>query len=360
MNAKRITRHLKFLQLLWSGQRANVETLTGLFGISRRTVYRDISALNAAGLPVEFNPDRDTFCLATGFCATPANLTSAESQALVLLAFELGRNDRLPYFDAAQSAATKLEVGFPSNIRERLRQLRKRIQIRPSPVGTLDSKRKFYQQLVDAQLNGQVQRVHYDLGGTQGELVTKLRPYQLVFGRHCWHVIGRSSAHSRVEIFSLNRILRLDQLEECFSIPRYFRTEKFLRNAWQLFPEPGPDYRVVVRFTPKVARSVAEVEWHKTQKLKFEVDGSLVFRARVSGLSEIISWVMSYGDDAVVIRPEELQLQILKRAHRLVEAYEGRISPLRIRTNGSAKGRTSKLIPSGMEVADTSPAAVSP
>jgi len=59
--------------------------------------------------------------------------------------------------------------------------------------------------------------------------------------------------------------------------------------AWHLIPEPGPDREVLVRFDKMVAQNVAEVVWHKTQRLSFNPDGTLDFRVTVSGLGEI-SW----------------------------------------------------------------------
>ena len=50
---------------------------------------------------------------------------------------------------------------------------------------------------------------------------------------------------------------------------------KHLGNAWRLIPEPGPDWEVCVRFSPLVAKNVAEITWHKTQQTSFNPDGSL-------------------------------------------------------------------------------------
>ena len=87
-------------------------------------------------------------------------------------------------------------------------------------------------------------------------------------------MIGRSSLHREVRTFNVGRIHELMPLDEPFDVPRGFSIERYLGNAWHMIPEPGPDQDVAVRFEPLVARNVAEVIWHKTQRLVPRDDGS--------------------------------------------------------------------------------------
>jgi hypothetical protein len=78
---------------------------------------------------------------------------------------------------------------------------------------------------------------------------------------------------------------------------------------------------VVVRFSRKVAQNVAEVAWHKTQRLEFRADGSLDFHVTVSGLGEISWWILGYGDQAEVVQPPELRRIVAGHAARMIEKY---------------------------------------
>jgi proteasome accessory factor B len=89
-------------------------------------------------------------------------------------------------------------------------------------------------------------------------------------------------------------------------------------------PDSGrADQDVVVRFAPLVARNVAEVAWHKTQRIVERQDGSIDFHVSVSGLNEISWWILGYGDQAEVLRPARLRQMIADRAGKLVELYNG-------------------------------------
>jgi proteasome accessory factor B len=94
---------------------------------------------------------------------------------------------------------------------------------------------------------------------------------------------------------------------------------------------------VVVHFAPLVAQNVAEVMWHKTQRLDFQPDGSLHFHADVSGLAEIVWWILGYGDQAQVLRPLKLRRLVAQRAKRMCELYEQLPGDF-VAQNGGAKG----------------------
>jgi proteasome accessory factor B len=323
MNIQRITRLLQLLQILQSGSGHNASGLAKQCRVSRRTVFRDIDALRAAGVPLAYDKALDRYSIPSSYFLPPLNFTPAEALSLMALANELGRSDKLPFYEPALSAAMKLEGSLPPALRAQFRDLRRSIRIRPSTYSRIHDKEEFYRALLDARATRRVVRIEYDSQTECERISTKLRPYHLLFCRHSWYVIGRSSLHGEVRTFNLSRISSLKKLTERFAVPKGFSVERHLRNAWQMIPDRGSDQRVVVRFQPLVARNVAEVIWHKTQEVKYEADGSLIYRARVSGLSEIVWWILGYGDQAEVLQPKKLRRLVAQRAKNMAIMYDG-------------------------------------
>jgi len=97
-----------------------------------------------------------------------------------------------------------------------------------------------------------------------------------------------------------------------------FDLAEYIGCAWPMTPE-GKIYHVRLRFAPKVADNVAEVQWHKTQKVARNPDGSAIVDFRVDGLGETTWWILSYGDQVEVLSPAELRKTIASIAHRMVE-----------------------------------------
>jgi predicted DNA-binding transcriptional regulator YafY len=285
-------------------------------------MFRDLVALRESDVPIEFDTEHDRYSIPGAYFLPPVNFTAAESLSLMALALEMGRG-RLPFHEAAHSAVMKLEGSLPPGLREQLRDISRAIEIRPSQVSDIGDKRGCCQQLVDARAKRRIVRIEYDSLTEWERITTKLRVYHLLFSKHSWYAIGRSSLHGEVRTFNVSRIVSLEVLPDVYRVPSDFSLERHFRNAWSFIPGPGPDDNVVIRFQPLVARNVAEVIWHKTQRLDFQDDGTLLFHARVSGINEIVWWILGYGDQAVVLQPLKLRRLVAHRARVMVERYDG-------------------------------------
>ena len=281
-------------------------------------MFRDLVALRQSGVPIEFDAEQDRYSIPGAYFLQPVNFTADEALSLMALALELGKGERFPFQEPARSAVMKLEGSLPPGLRQELRYVTQAIKIWPPPISPISDKRNFYHQLVDSRADGRVVRIEYDSLTEWEKITPKLRTYQMLFCLHSWYAIGRSSLHGEVRTFNVKRILSLETLSERYNVPKSFTLERHLGNAWHFIPD-GPDEEIVVRFASFVARNVAEVVWHKTQRLEFQNDGSLLFHARVAGINEIVWWILGYGDQAEVIKPLKLRRQVAHRAQAMVE-----------------------------------------
>lgn len=120
--------------------------------------------------------------------------------------------------------------------------------------------------------------------------------------------------------FNIGRIRKIQLLDDPIRIPRNFRIDGYLRNAWRLIPEPGSDSEVRVAFPPRWPATWPN-DWHKTQRTNLNEDGSLDFQVTVSGLQEISWWIMGYGDQAEVLEPKDWRADF-SAVQKLVELYQ--------------------------------------
>ena len=324
MKDKRITRLVKLLQRLQVGRGQNSAGLAQACGVGRRTIFRDLESLRAAGVPLEFDAPAQRYSIPRGYFGPPTDLTADEALAIWVLANSVGSQPQLPLYEAAHTAMAKLERSLPAVERKRFRKAARSIRLLPLKVGSLAVKSAIYQSLVEAIDKRRTVEIEYASLTEWERITTKLRPYQVLFCQHSWYVIGRSSLHCEIRNFNLARIESAKLLNERFSVPKSFDLDQQLGNAWNMIPESGRDSRVVVKFGSLVARNVAEVNWHKTQRTRLLRDGSLLYRATVSGLNEIAWWILGYGDQAEVLRPAKLRRLIAQRARNMAAMYNGK------------------------------------
>jgi proteasome accessory factor B len=321
MKLSRIHRLLKLIGLLQAQRGYNVEALSRACDVSRRTIFRDLETFRLSGIPLCFDDQQQRYRIPGTYYLPPTNLTPEEALALIVLCHEMGGSPKLPFFGPARSAALKLESALPAGLRQQLRSVADAVEIQPPPSNPLRDRQPVYEQLLVAIATRHSVRIRYQSLTEWEEICTRLSPYRLLFSRRSWYVIGRSSLHRSVRTFNLGRMRQLEPLEDGFQVPRGFSIDRYLGNAWHLIPERGRDHEVLIRFGKMVAQNVAEVVWHKTQRVQLNEDGTLDFQATVSGLGEISWWVLGYGDQAEVLRPPQLRQIVAERAARTARQY---------------------------------------
>lgn len=323
MKPTRITRLLKLLQRLQAGQGDDAAGLAKSCGVSRRTVFRDLDTLKKSGVPIRFDKADDCYSLGADYFLPPTNLTPDEALSIIAMASQLGADNRLPFFEPAKRASDKIRRTLSPADRRVVDSVARAIHLRINTVDPLAGQAEVYEKLIQSITDRRVAKIKYGSLTEWDTITTKLRPYQLLFSRHTWYVIGRSSLHAEPRTFNIGRIREIELTAEQYARPRGFSVERYLGRAWNLMPEPGPDHHVVVRFRPLVAQNVAEVQWHKTQRLEPQGDGAVDFHADVSGLNEIVWWILGYGDQAEVLRPVKLRRLVAARAKNMLRMYEG-------------------------------------
>jgi predicted DNA-binding transcriptional regulator YafY len=289
--------------------------------VSRRTVFRDLCLLRDAGVPLVYDELHQGYQIPGTYILPSTSFTPEEALALIVLCHDVGGQLPAPFFALARNAAMKLESTLPGQLREKVRATGYAVQIQMTPANRFYGQESVYERLLQAVTERRSVRIRYRSLAEEEVICTRLHPYRLLFSRRSWYVIGRSSLHRATRTFNVGRIMELDLLEDRYEVPRGFSVDRYLGNAWHLISEAGPDREVVVRFSRKVAQNVAEVAWHKTQRLEFRADGSLDFSVTVSGLGEISWWILGYGDQAEVVQPPELRRIVAGHAARMIEKY---------------------------------------
>ena len=78
-------------------------------------------------------------------------------------------------------------------------------------------------------------------------------------------------------------------------------------------------YNIKLKFLRKVATNVTEVQWHSTQKVKHNSDGSIIVQFRVAGIDEISWWILGYGDQVQVLAPKLLRDKVTETAKNMIK-----------------------------------------
>jgi proteasome accessory factor B len=297
--------------------------LSRMFGVSRRTLFRDLKEIQEIGIQPLFSSSRRGYALPPEQFLPPINLNLQEALGLLLLVHKMRSQIQMPFKHSALLAAMKIESRLPPKVRRYCESALTLISAKAgaqAPSPTTPGLDDIFALLQSAAAQRRKVCINYDSPFDGKAIQCELSPYHLLYNQRAWYVVGLSSAHKAVRTFKLNRIRSAEMLGKLFSNdgPLEFDLAEYIGCAWSMIPE-GKMYHVRLRFAPKVANSVAEVQWHKTQKVTRNPDGSATVDFRVDGLGEITWWILGYGDQVKVLSPAELRETIVSIARKMVE-----------------------------------------
>lgn len=307
---------------LQAGKSYAVGDLSKMFGTSRRTIFRDLNELQAIGVPYRYDAKAGGYAIDPEFFLPPVDLNLQEALSLLLLAHEASKQIQLPFKRSALLAALKIENNLPVKIRQYCNSALRNISAKAAAQAPMDLLDQTFAQLQKAILNRRRVSVRYHSLFDGKIIELELSPYHLLYNCRAWYVLGFSDLHKSVRTFKLSRIRDMTMTDKCFLGGDKFDLADYLGRAWSMIPE-GRIYDVKLRFLPKVAENVTEVQWHSTQKAARNPDGSAIIEFRVDGLGEITWWILGYGDQVQVLAPKILRTRVAEIARNMIRLNEG-------------------------------------
>jgi len=324
MKSSRISRVIQILTTLQAGKSYAAGDLSKMFGTSRRTIFRDLKELQAIGVPYHYDAGTGGYSIEPDFFLPPVDLNLQEALGLLMLAHKARNQIQLPFNNSALLATLKIENNLPAKIRQYCNAALKNISTKAAaqaPIRQEGGLDKTFAELQKAVVHKNKVLIRYHSLFENKILDIELCPYHLLYNYRAWYVLGYSDVHKSIRSFKLNRIEELEVSDKRFLGGDKFDLYEYLGRAWSMIPE-GRIYNIKLRFLPKVANNVAEVQWHSTQKVTHNSDGSAIVEFRVDGIGEISWWILGYGDQVQVLAPKALRNRVLEMAKNMIKLNE--------------------------------------
>jgi proteasome accessory factor B len=318
----RLARLLSVLRLLHAHGDTGITPgeLARRTGMSKRSIYRDLNALQLElGIPLW--SDQGRWGVEPGAFLPPLRLTLPEAMAIFLSARLVTRYaDK--YEPNLSSAFMKVAEGLPDALREHVTRTLDDLAARRVDKAFNDH----VELLTKAWAQRRVVRFRYHparySGASPEARWAEVEPYLVEpsLATHALYLIGLDRTRGAIRTFKVERIGDLSLLPSTFEAPDGAALAATLRRAWDIIADQ-PETEVVLRFSPAVAARVGEATWHPSQVVAELPDGSLEWRARVSGTIEIRLWVLSWGDEVEVIEPAALRTDVAETHRRAAARY---------------------------------------
>ena len=298
----KMERLIGILSILLQRERVTAPELAEQFEVSRRTIQRDIESLCRAGIPISTAQGAGGgISIMEGYRMDRTVLTAPEMQAILA---GLRSLDSVSGTRRYAKLMEKLSAGTGGLVPSGAHML---IDLSSWYKTSLPPKIELIQGAIE-----QHRAIRFTYFSPKGESVRTVEPCYLVFHWSTWYVWGWCRMRKDFRMFKLNRVTELTTGEP-FD-PRSAPLPDL--EPERVFPIK---YQVTVLFHPSCRWRL--VEEYGADCFTVELDGRLRFTGAFPDADSVLSWVLTFGDKAELLEPEELRERLGALTKVLADRY---------------------------------------
>lgn len=210
-DTKRLSRLTAILIQLQTKRLLTATELANKFSVSVRTIYRDIRALEQAGVPIIVE-ERKGYSLMEGFRIPPVMFTENEANALITVEQLVFKNRDSSLIAAYSSAINKIKAVLLYSTKEKVELLTNRIATSPALLNSNTSNSLILIQ--NALTDFKVLNILYWSEHKDEKTNRRIEPFALYYNlQESWTLIAYCQLRKDYRMFRLDRILKIEILE---------------------------------------------------------------------------------------------------------------------------------------------------
>lgn len=303
---------MSILLLLQTRGRMTAAQLAEELEVSVRTVYRDMEALGAAGVPLYGDAGHaGGYRLLDGYRTRLTGLTAGEAEALFLAGVP-GPAADLGLGAVLAAAQLKVRAALPPQLRDHADRISGRFHL-DAPGWYADAEEVPYLSAVaDAVWNNRILYIVYRRWRTPTDVERRLEPYGLVLKAGRWYVVAAPGPRT----FRVDQILELTPSDDEFTRPGDFDLAAY----WTAYQRDFHDrlYRgeAVVRLAPGVTLTRPAKAGGRPDD-----DGWTLATVPIESVDHAHAEFLRLGTDIEVLAPPELRAKLARTVSELAERY---------------------------------------
>ncbi len=147
-----------------------------------------------------------------------------------------------------------------------------------------------------------------------------LAPYGIIYGSNVY-LIGVEGNWVNPYVYALHKLTDIKLTGETFD-KGDFDIKEYANHSFGVYQNEM--MKVELLFTPEVAEDVLNYNFHPTQKVKQNDDGSVTVKFKASGELEILWHIFRWGDGVKVISPNSLKKRYIEYLDAVLKAQGGK------------------------------------
>ena len=147
-------------------------------------------------------------------------------------------------------------------------------------------------------------KIQFEYTNKKGETSTlKVQPYAIIYGENTL-LLAYNEKKKGFRHYYFHMIKNPKVLDEYFDKDENFNLEEYLSRSFGIFQEEPMDIKLL--FSKEVGTDVIEYNFHSTQKIKQNKDGTVTVTMHTGGKKEICWHLFKWGKNVKILEPKEL------------------------------------------------------
>jgi predicted DNA-binding transcriptional regulator YafY len=324
--AMRADRLLSLLMLLQARGRLTAQELAQELEVSERTIYRDINALSASGVPVYAESGPGGGCaLLDSYRTNLTGLTADETRALFMLSIPAPL-DQLGVTQELKAALLKLSAALPDARRRDEERIRQRIYLDSlnwfQDADAVPHLPVIYRAVWDDRLVAISLRVRF-AAFVESHIEQVIAPYGLVAKAGVWHIIA--AQNDQLRVYRAADVIDARLLDETFTRSADFDLAEFWQKWCDGVEQDRPRYEVTLRlaphFVPLAPHYLGDQVRVPIELATLDEQGRAQIVVVFESLEEARARCLSLGHAVEVLEPEALRSSIIDYAEQIQRVY---------------------------------------
>jgi predicted DNA-binding transcriptional regulator YafY len=308
----RLERLLAIIVKLLNRDRISAQELARDFEVTVRTIYRDIEAINLAGIPIiSFQGQQGGFGIMENYRLDRQVLTLPEITSIlsVLKSFQGTFNDR-----KLSLATDKIQNMVPKDKKSELYTHFEKIVFEVLPWGGNPKQKRNLTIVQEAVSEEKLLKFTYRNAKSEKK-IRVIEPMTLVYKAYIWYLFGYCRLKKDYRIFRLTRMDKLIIQAESFIRRKRSYHEFFQKN--DITTAKLIDLKL--RFRQRVLHRVEDT-FDNTRMLK-QRDGSVVVHVKWPEDFGLYMFLLSFGQYVTVISPRQVQKELKRIVQEIAAQY---------------------------------------
>lgn len=312
----RIDRLTAILIHLQTKRVVKAEEIADRFGMSLRTVYRDVRALMEAGVPIGSEAGKGYF-IVDGYHLPPVMFTQDEASAMLLAGKLVEKMSDRSVRTAFESALLKIKAVLNDSGKDHLEDLQSHIVVQGTPQQEENFPNHFLTDLQRAVVEKEV--VHLEYFSNTDELTRRdVEPIGLFYYGSAWHLIAWCRLRTGYRDFRADRIKSLTWPKLKFDSRNLISLQEYLLTVVQGNREVE---KVAVLFDSAVARHVRQTKYLYGFVSEETNGGKISMHFLSAGLHSICRWLLMYGRYVEIEYPEKARDLLVELVEELSDHH---------------------------------------